>query len=46
MKEIPGRLDPATFLDDSFIDGASDYETAEVKTAIAKWKEANKDIAR
>ena len=44
LKEIPGALDPATFLDDSFIDGASDYETAEVKQAIAKWKEANKDI--
>jgi NitT/TauT family transport system substrate-binding protein len=44
LGELPGPLDPATFLDDSFIDGASDYETAEVKQAIAKWKEANKDI--
>ena len=44
LKEIPGPLDPAGFLDASFIDGASNYETAEVKTAIGKWKEANKDI--
>jgi NitT/TauT family transport system substrate-binding protein len=44
LGELPGPLDPATFLDDSFIDGASDYETAEVKQGIAKWKEANKDI--
>lgn len=44
IKEIPGPLDPATFLDESFIDGASDYTTAEVKQAIAKWKDANKDI--
>jgi NitT/TauT family transport system substrate-binding protein len=42
--ELPGPLDPATFLDDSFTDIANDYPTMEVKAAIAAWKEANKDI--
>jgi NitT/TauT family transport system substrate-binding protein len=44
LAEIPGPLDPSTFLDDSFTDIANDYRTMEVKAAIAAWKEANKDI--
>jgi NitT/TauT family transport system substrate-binding protein len=44
LGEIPGPLDPATFLDESFTDTANDYRTMEVKAAIATWKEANKDI--
>jgi len=44
LGEIAGALDPATFLDDSFTETANGYKTADVKAAIAAWKEANKDI--
>lgn len=44
LGEIKGELDPAKFLDGSFIDAANDYKTDEVKAALATWKEANKDI--
>ena len=44
LGEIPGTLDPAKFLDASFIDGASDYNTDEVKAALSKWRDANANI--
>jgi NitT/TauT family transport system substrate-binding protein len=44
LGEIKGELDPATFLDGSFVDGANDFTTDDVKRGINAWKEANKDI--
>ena len=44
LGEIDGPLDPATFIDSSFIEAANDFTTDQVKAALAKWKEANKDI--
>jgi NitT/TauT family transport system substrate-binding protein len=44
LGEIGGQLDPATFLDSSYIEAANDFTTAQVKEALAKWREANKDI--
>ncbi len=44
LGEIAGPLDPATFLDESFTEVANDYRTGDVKSAIAAWKEANKDL--
>jgi NitT/TauT family transport system substrate-binding protein len=42
--EIKERVPIDTFLDDSFIDAANNFTTDEVKSAVKKWKEANKDI--
>ena len=42
-KEISKELDPATFLDSSFIDAANDFTTDDVKNEDQAWKEANKD---
>jgi NitT/TauT family transport system substrate-binding protein len=44
LGEISGQFDPATFIDASFIKFANDFTTAQVKEALAKWREANKDI--
>jgi hypothetical protein len=44
LGEIDGQLDPAKFIDASFIQGANDFTTDQVKAALQKWKEANKDI--
>ncbi len=44
LGEISGQLDPATFIDSSFIEFANDFKTDQVKAALAKWREANKDI--
>jgi NitT/TauT family transport system substrate-binding protein len=44
LGEIKEFIDPAKFIDDSFIQAANDYKTSEVKEAIKKWREANKDI--
>jgi NitT/TauT family transport system substrate-binding protein len=41
--EISKEIDPATFLDPSFIEPANDWTLAEVKAGMAKWKEANRD---
>jgi NitT/TauT family transport system substrate-binding protein len=41
--EIKAEIDPATFLDDSFIAGANDWTLDEVKAGIADWKAANPD---
>jgi NitT/TauT family transport system substrate-binding protein len=43
LKEISRELDPATFLDPSFIEAVNDFTTDEVKTKINAWKEANQD---
>jgi hypothetical protein len=44
--EISKEIDPATFLDPSFIEPANDWTLAEVKAGMAKWKEANRDTGR
>jgi len=44
LGELKEFIDPATFLDDSYIAGANDYKTSEVKEALVKWRDANKDI--
>src|SRR5690606_29292310 len=38
LGELKEYIDPATFLDDSFIEGANDYKTSEVKEALAEWR--------
>jgi hypothetical protein len=38
---IEGEVDPATFLDTSFYEAANDFDPADVKAAIDKWKEMN-----
>ena len=43
QKEISKELDPATFLDSSFIAAANDFTTADVKKKIYEWRDANKD---
>jgi NitT/TauT family transport system substrate-binding protein len=43
MKELSKEYDPASFLDPSFIDGADDFTTVEVKRKIYEWKKANPD---
>ena len=44
LGEISGPLDPATFLDGSFIDGVNTFTTDDVKRGINGWKEANPDL--
>lgn len=44
LGEVPGPIDPEGFLDGSFIDAANDYATAEVKEAIAEWKDTHMDL--
>ena len=41
--EIKGQLDPATFLDNSFIAGLKDIDKAAIQADIDAWKEANPD---
>jgi hypothetical protein len=43
MKEISKEYDPTTFLDPSFIAGANDFTTDDVKKNIYAWKKANPD---
>jgi NitT/TauT family transport system substrate-binding protein len=43
QKEISKELDPATFLDSSFIEAANDWTLMDVKSALADWKKANAD---
>jgi NitT/TauT family transport system substrate-binding protein len=43
LKEISKELDPATFLDPSFIEAANDFNTDDVKAKMNAWKEANQD---
>jgi len=43
LGEISKEIDPATFLDSSFIAAANDWTLPEVKAAINKWKEENPD---
>ena len=44
LGEIPAALDVATFLDESFLDAANNFTTADVKKNVKAWKEANRDI--
>jgi NitT/TauT family transport system substrate-binding protein len=44
MGEITEVYDPATFLDASFIEPAMEYETSEVKEALAEWRTANPEF--
>ena len=39
--QIEAEIDPATFLDDSFIGPANDFSEDELKAALAEWKKAN-----
>ena len=39
--QIEGQLDPATFLDGSFIDYANGFSEDEMKAALEEWKAAN-----
>ena len=41
LGEIQAEIDPANFLDDSFIAAANDFTTAEVKEALFKWRDEN-----
>ena len=41
--EIKGQLDPATFLDNSFIAGLKDVDKAAIQADIDAWKAANPD---
>jgi hypothetical protein len=43
---IQKTYDPETFTDDSFIEPANDYTTAEVKQALEEWRAANQDALR
>jgi NitT/TauT family transport system substrate-binding protein len=42
--EISKKLDPATFLDDSFVAGANEYTKEELQADIDAYKEANPDM--
>jgi NitT/TauT family transport system substrate-binding protein len=42
-KEISKALDPATFLDSSFVATANDFTTGDVKAKMNEWKKANAD---
>jgi NitT/TauT family transport system substrate-binding protein len=41
--EIKGEIDPATFLDPSFIAAANEFTTDQVKEKVNAWKAANPD---
>jgi len=41
--EIKAEIDPAKFLDSSFIEAANDFTTDDVKKVIYAWRDANKD---
>jgi len=41
LGEIPAEIDPAEFLDSSFIGPANEFTTDEVKKALYAWREAN-----
>jgi NitT/TauT family transport system substrate-binding protein len=43
LGEIDGFIEPATFLDFSFIDDANAWTTLELKHRLAAWREANPD---
>lgn len=44
LGEIDAFIDPDKFLDGSFVGAANDYTTADVKQALAEWRDANQDI--
>ena len=41
LGEISKEIDPATFLDSSFVEAANDWTTDDVKKNMNAWKEAN-----
>ena len=41
--QVLAKIDPSTFLDDSFIAAANDWSTADVKAALAEWQAENAD---
>jgi NitT/TauT family transport system substrate-binding protein len=43
---IEGQVDPATFLDASFFEAANDFNPADVKAAIDKWKAQNPNLIK
>jgi len=44
LGEIQAEVDPATFLDDSFIEVANDYTNSELRAVVEKWKTDHKDL--
>jgi NitT/TauT family transport system substrate-binding protein len=44
LGEIQAEVDPATFLDRSFIDPANDYTDADLRATVAKWKSEHQDL--
>jgi NitT/TauT family transport system substrate-binding protein len=44
LKEISREIQPSEFLDTSFVAGANDFTTDDVKAGIARFREENKDI--
>jgi len=42
--EIQAEIDPATFLDGSFIEAANAYNDSDLRKTVADWKEAHKDL--
>jgi hypothetical protein len=44
LGQIKTVYDPATFLDDSFIEPANDYTTEEVKDALKEWRASNQQF--
>lgn len=43
---IAAEIDPASFLDNSFIEEANGFEEAEVRAALDEWKAANADLLK
>ena len=44
--ELEAEVDPATFLDPSFIDEANNFDEAKVKAALEEWKAANPELVK
>ncbi len=44
LGEISAEVDPATFLDPSFIEVANQYTDAELRASITKWKSEHQDL--
>jgi NitT/TauT family transport system substrate-binding protein len=44
LGELKAEIDPATFIDSSFVEGANDYKTEDVKKALEQWKKDHADI--
>jgi NitT/TauT family transport system substrate-binding protein len=44
LGELKAEVDPVTFIDGSFIEGANDYTTEQVKAGLMKWQKEHADI--